>query len=281
MRHKIDLICSGTGGSFISMAGAYKALLEHEFDVRRCACTSGSAITMAFLVAQQWSPDAFLELCLATKFENMIKFGFFHPAWGYLYDNRPMIKWIDDTLGGATLGDMKIDVFCVNVTDIDTGEMFVLSNLNEPDMKLAQAIAGTTAIPGLFPPMLHKGRYFVDGGVTQNLMIGVFDDMSVRMKLAFLERGEQKTQMDISSKLRENILPGMGKKPSILTNTVKSIHFLMNSLLEAQLRERKNTITVEIPTIRTKHEFYLTNEEKTCLFETAYSQVARYLEENT
>lgn len=280
MKNSIDLICSGTGGSFLSMAGAYKALTEHGFEIRRCACTSGSAITMSFLVGLGFSPDSFLQLCREVDFRSMIRFRFFHPVYGYIYDNSPMLNWIDKKTGGATLKDCKIDVFCVNATDINTGEMFIFSNLNEPDMKFADAIAGTTAIPGLFPPLHYKNRYFVDGGVQQNLLIGVFDDMKVRMKIALLEMDEQSVNVDISSKMRETITDGNGPKPGILKNTVKSIHFLMNALLEAQLREKQNTITIEVPAVKTKDRFYLSDEEKVELYSHAYKSVSQYLQEN-
>jgi NTE family protein len=51
-------------------------------------------------------------------------------------------------------------------TDLETGRAMALS---EGD--LIEAVFASTALPGLFPPILWKGRSLVDGGLSDNVPI--------------------------------------------------------------------------------------------------------------
>ena len=47
----------------------------------------------------------------------------------------------------------------------------VLSRRTTPDLRLSDAISASMAIPGVFPPKLIGGRYYVDGSVVEQLPI--------------------------------------------------------------------------------------------------------------
>ena len=49
-------------------------------------------------------------------------------------------------------------------TELITGEEVVISEGN-----VIEAILASTAVPGVFPPVLHKGRLLVDGAVCANM----------------------------------------------------------------------------------------------------------------
>jgi predicted acylesterase/phospholipase RssA len=276
----IDLICSGTGGSFLSMAGALKALYKNNLQPKRIACTSGSSIPMAFCGGLGYSPEEFLELAVATDFKKLVVTHVWNPfIHSCIFNNKGMGQWIDKESNYAVLGDLKLDTFAVNATDINSGEMVVFSNLNEPSMPLYKALCATTCIPGIFPSLEYKGRYFVDGGVEQNLLAGIFDDKKARLKIAFLEKDEEKCKFDISSKLTQPVVPSDDKRPGILQTATSSIKHLMDALLEAQTRDLQNTIIIQVPAIATDHQFYLTTEEKIGLFAHGFEEVDKMLQE--
>jgi NTE family protein len=67
--------------------------------------------------------------------------------------------------------DLPIPFRCV-ATDLLTGEAFVLRQGH-----LAEALRATMAIPGIFTPLERDGRILSDGGLVNNLPVGVAKDM--------------------------------------------------------------------------------------------------------
>lgn len=275
---EIDIICSGTGGSFLSMAGALDAIRLKGLKVGQIACTSGSSIPAAFICGLGIEPMEVLSLAINSSFEELIKRKIWNPITsGSLYTNNELENWIDRKTNSAKLKDVRVKTFAVNAVDINSGEMFVFSNHNEPDMPLSKAIIATIGIPGIFPPVYYKGRWFVDGGVNQNLLVGIFDN-SENKKLALIEVDENETKVDISSKLYVPLIEVKGKKPGIFSTAALSIKHLMAALLRAQLEGIKNTHVINVPAIKTKHDFFLTKQEKIELFEQARDEVLSRLE---
>jgi NTE family protein len=65
---------------------------------------------------------------------------------------------IDDLIDDVRFEDTRIPFVCV-AADISHGAEMVLD-----EGPLRPAVYGSAAIPGVFPPILYRGRYLVDGG---------------------------------------------------------------------------------------------------------------------
>jgi NTE family protein len=65
---------------------------------------------------------------------------------------------IDDLIDDVRFEDTRIPFACV-ATDISHGAEMVFD-----EGPLRPAVYGSAAIPGVFPPILYRGRYLVDGG---------------------------------------------------------------------------------------------------------------------
>jgi NTE family protein len=69
--------------------------------------------------------------------------------------------------GVPDFDDLRIPFRCV-ATDIQDGSAVVFESGN-----LAKAIRASMSIPGVFAPVIHEGRFLVDGGVVDNVPVEV------------------------------------------------------------------------------------------------------------
>ena len=76
------------------------------------------------------------------------------------------LAYLLDKLRHITIGMARIPLF-IYATDMYRGEPYVF----QKDESLAVALRSTMAIPGVFPPVLYKGMYLVDGGVSMPLPV--------------------------------------------------------------------------------------------------------------
>jgi NTE family protein len=85
----------------------------------------------------------------------------------FLISHDGVRKLIEDHLPYKKLEEATIPVHIVT-TDIVSGETVVLS-----EGSAAEAIVASTAIPGAFAPVKHKGRFLADGAISSNTPIRV------------------------------------------------------------------------------------------------------------
>merc|ERR1711964_706388 len=65
--------------------------------------------------------------------------------------------------------------FSACVTNITTGLTEFFTPRSHPDMPVWLALRASSCIPGVFKPVRWKGQLYVDGGVTANYPIWVYD----------------------------------------------------------------------------------------------------------
>jgi predicted acylesterase/phospholipase RssA len=122
------------------------------------------------------------------------------PEESGIYDLQQVERFVSDTLTGfaggvPTFAELDADFRCVAL-DLGTGEPGVEESLKKqvfsrdttPDVRLDEAIAASMAIPGVFPPKLIGGRYYVDGGVVEQLPVATARDEWVRAQHRFSRR---------------------------------------------------------------------------------------------
>jgi NTE family protein len=90
-------------------------------------------------------------------------------AWRGLFSQEKLAERLVDLLGCEDVTFQDLDVrTAVVATDIETGEMVILDR-----GPLIPALLATTALPILFAPVRHQGRWLVDGGAVNNLPVDV------------------------------------------------------------------------------------------------------------
>ena len=77
-----------------------------------------------------------------------------------------------------SFSDVQIP-FAVVAADVESGERVVLK-----EGKLYQAVTASAAVPGIFAPVDHAGRYLIDGGVIEKVPTEVAIDMGADIVIA-------------------------------------------------------------------------------------------------
>lgn len=155
----IGIVLSGGGARGISHLGALQAINEMGIKPRFISGTSAGAIVGA-LYAAGHSPAEMLDFITKT---NILRY--FKPA-----SNLTGILRMEKTaeafrlfLAEDSFESLKIPLF-INATDIERGEI-VYFNSGE----LIKPIQAASCIPFLFAPVEIDGRFYIDGGILNNL----------------------------------------------------------------------------------------------------------------
>lgn len=93
-----------------------------------------------------------------------------------VFDNAAMGRFLADlfTAPGRTndFRELKHRLYVV-ATDLDTAESVEFGAPGFDDVPISLAVQGSTALPGLFAPVLIEGRHFVDGALKKTLHASV------------------------------------------------------------------------------------------------------------
>jgi NTE family protein len=195
-----NLVFEGGGVRGIAYAGAIKAMDEKNMlaSVDRVGGTSAGAITAALMALGAGSEDI-REIVGGTDFRK-----FMDDSWGIIRDVNRLLtdfgwfkgeafsKWIKKQIFGlsgkrnltfADLEKLKKDhpdrfrsLYVVG-TNLSLQAPEVFSSESVPDMEIWYAVRISMSIPLFFAAVKEKdGDIFVDGGVTLNFPLDLFDD---------------------------------------------------------------------------------------------------------
>ncbi|MGN6393844.1 MAG: patatin-like phospholipase family protein [Gemmatimonadales bacterium] len=87
-----------------------------------------------------------------------------------LYRREPLEELIASLVGEVTFRDLKRRLL-VNTVDLHTGMQVMWGLPGLLDTPVADAVAASCALPGIFPPREIAGRAYVDGAVVENLPV--------------------------------------------------------------------------------------------------------------
>jgi NTE family protein len=69
--------------------------------------------------------------------------------------------------------------FAVVATDVETGQRAVLNQ-----GPISRAVTASTAVPGVFSPVAHEGRFLIDGGIVDKVPVDVVIEMGATAVIA-------------------------------------------------------------------------------------------------
>lgn len=165
-KRKIGLALSGGGMRGVGHIAVLKALEEYGLHPDIISGTSAGAIVGAFYAAGK-TPDEMLDIVRTSNFFSRSAFrlsrnGIFSPAF--------LLSLFQTHLGENDFDILKIPLYAT-ATEITQGKTEYFSS-----GRLFEALLATSAVPFIFPPVILNEKFYVDGGVLNNLPTEIIQD---------------------------------------------------------------------------------------------------------
>lgn len=121
---------------------------------------------------------------LASTAELMTQLGRALPSG--IYDNESIHRFLENTFRTAGRGNHFDDLDCqlfVVAVDLDNGTSMRFGSEGHREVPISRAVQASAALPGLYPPVLIDGRYYVDGALRRTLHASAALDQGVDLLL--------------------------------------------------------------------------------------------------
>lgn len=169
-RPKIALVLGGGGARGFAHIGVFRVIEEEKIPIDLVVGTSIGSIAGAFYCAGA-SLDKLEELAKNITYKSISNFSI-PSIVGMLISeelltNAQIEDLLKNNIGDLRFEELKIPLICV-ATDLNTGERILLRNGS-----VAFAARASSTVPGLFKPVEYRQRYLVDGGLLENVPVGV------------------------------------------------------------------------------------------------------------
>jgi len=173
--------CGTKGNIFI---GSLLALSEKkiiDFDkIKRYICCSGGAI-VGFLLCCGYSLNAIRHISENIDYESILDLN----DLDNLFDNNGLFsndkvgkliqiilkhKYNRDNLSLKEFYKLTKKRFIIKVFNLSLNNEGYISYKNHPNMSIITLIQMTTCIPFIFKPIIYNDHYYIDGGITGNMV---------------------------------------------------------------------------------------------------------------
>lgn len=165
----VGLVLSGGGARGFAHIGIVKALREAGVPIDLVGGTSMGAILGAG-VAQCWSVDELTQRFRRAFVEAKPLRDYTLPFVS-LVSGRKVSRLLRNDFGDTTIEDLPLTFFCVS-SNLTTGHSEVHRR-----GEVWRWLRASVAIPGVLPPVVHKGEVLVDGGTMNNLPVDAMREL--------------------------------------------------------------------------------------------------------
>jgi predicted acylesterase/phospholipase RssA/CRP-like cAMP-binding protein len=161
----VTLVLGGGGARGLAQIGVIRAIREAGIPIDAVGGTSIGAIIGA-LVALGWMDEEILQSCKHAFVDDRPLDDVTVPVFSLL-SGKKFARTLHHYIGDVDIEDLWQPYFCVS------------SNLSESRVhvhhagRLWEAMQASAALPGMLPPRISNGQLYVDGGVLDNLPVGV------------------------------------------------------------------------------------------------------------
>jgi NTE family protein len=171
-----SLVLGGGGLKGMAHIGVFRAL--EELGMRPelvVGCSMGSLISAAWCAGL--SAREMEEIALTVKRKDVFRIAHFDMAFKRMmapavYRPEPLDALIHRLVGNVRFPQLKHRLVVATV-DLNTGGQVLWGQPGLDDVRVADAVFASCALPGLFPPRELNGRRCVDGAVIENLPVRV------------------------------------------------------------------------------------------------------------
>ena len=169
---KIALALGGGGARGNAHIGVLRVLENAGYEIAAIAGTSFGGLVAAFYAAG-FSPDEIEDLFSSVDQSKLYELGL-HAKPGILGLDRIHL-WLNENLGEKSFEETRIPC-ALTAADLNSNREVTLNK-----GALKEAILGTIAVPGIFPPHKVDGRYLVDGGVLNPVPVSVARELAPKL----------------------------------------------------------------------------------------------------
>jgi NTE family protein len=164
---KIALVLGGGAARGFAHVGVIRALEQEKIPLSMVVGTSVGSLIGAIYAADLNSFDLEWTAFQLEK-DDLFDFGVMNAVSGMgLAKGDKLEDWVRQHIKTANIENMKLP-FAAVATDLNWGQKVVLDKGS-----VARAVRASSAIPGVFQPVQHQGKFLVDGGVVDNIPISV------------------------------------------------------------------------------------------------------------
>lgn len=162
---KVALVLGGGSAKGFAHIGVIRVLEQEKVPIHMIIGTSAGSLIGGIYAS---NPDSFQLEWAAYKIDknDILDISIVYSKVGPVHGAK-LEAFVEQTARAKRLEDTKIPFYPI-ATDLNTGETVTLEKGS-----LAKAVRASSAIPGIFVPVIFGNRTLVDGGVTNNIACDV------------------------------------------------------------------------------------------------------------
>ncbi|MGA7541085.1 MAG: patatin-like phospholipase family protein [Steroidobacteraceae bacterium] len=165
----VGLVLSGGGARGFAHIGIVKALREAGIPIDLVGGTSMGAILGAG-VALRWSIDELTER-FRRAFVDSSPLRDYTLPFVSLVSGRKVSTRLHEAFGDLAIEDLPLEFFCIS-SNLTTGQTMVHRRGT-----LWRWLRASVSVPGVLPPVVHRGELLVDGAAMNNLPVDVMREL--------------------------------------------------------------------------------------------------------
>jgi len=240
---RLGLALGGGGGKGAAHVGVLQVLEELELPIDLIVGSStGGAVALLYAAGLSHS-----EILALFRAMSLRRIAVPDPTRTGLIGQRRREELLTRLLGTRTFDDLRIPC-AVTAVDLVSGTVVVID-----DGPLVQALLATTALPGIFPPVLRDGMILADGGILNNLPVNLVRERGAQRVIA-VELNDAVPGFNLMPALADNPLARLTLAPQQFAVASRALSLLVNHTVAMQLRENPpdlliSPVVADIPTL--------------------------------
>jgi len=181
-----------------------------------------------------------------------------------LYRREPLDTLIASLVGDITFRDLPRRLL-VNTADLNSGMQVLWGLPGLLDTRVADVVAASCALPGIFPPRMIGNRAYVDGAVVENLPVRLAASLGQGPVLA----------VNVAA---TSVLRSADETEGFAATYIRGLEIVMQTQIEGQLRDWKGPPLVLVQP-RVEHISMFAFDRTEELIEAGYRATAQTLDQ--
>jgi NTE family protein len=189
---RVALVLGGGAARGFAHIGVIRALEQEKIPIDLIVGTSVGSLIGAIYASDVNSFELEWTAFMLEK-DTLFDYGIFNVLTGLgAAKGDKLEEFAKSKISAANIEDLRIP-FAAVATDLNRGTRVVLDK-----GPVARAVRASSAIPGVFPPVDHQGKFLVDGGVVDSIPVSVAREKGADMVIA-VDIGESVINFNITN----------------------------------------------------------------------------------